>query len=85
MLHLKNKLYPLSRVKNFWESLDTSVVANKRELVLGMTTCVLSGLVVGMLISPRKNMTIGSHNGCNNAGIAGTVTRPSEEEPVAGE
>lgn len=67
MLKLKSKLNPLSQVQSFWDSLDVNVVVNKRELVLGLTTCVLSGLVVGMLVSPKKNVTIGSHNGCNNS------------------
>lgn len=68
MLHLKHKCAPVSRLKTFWDSLDESAIVNKRELFLGLTTCVLSGLVVGMLISPKKNMTIGSHNGCYNTG-----------------
>lgn len=75
MLRLKPKLNPLSRVEDFWESLDVTVAASKRELFLGFTTCVLSGLVVGMLISPKKNVTIGSQNGCNNG-----CRTPSPEE-----
>lgn len=68
MLHLKPKFDPITKIKTFWDSLDVTVAASKRELFLGMTTCVLSGLVVGMLISPKKNVTVGSHNGCNNSG-----------------
>lgn len=67
MLRLKPKFDPLSKIQDFWDSLDVAVVANKRELLLGMTTCVLSGLVVGMLISPKKNVTIGSNNASYNA------------------
>lgn len=84
MLYLKNKLNPVSKLKTFWDSLGESTTVSKRELVLGLSTCLLSGMVVGMLVSPRKNMTIGSNNGCNNAGIAGTLTRPAEE-PSEGE
>ncbi len=32
----------------------------------GAVACLMSGMVAGMLISPRKNVTIGSHNGCGN-------------------
>lgn len=80
MLYLKQKLNPVSKLKTFWDSLSESTTVSKRELVLGLSTCLLSGMVIGMLCSPRKTMTIGSHNGCNNAGIAGTVSRPSEEK-----
>lgn len=80
MLKLKSKLNPLSQVQSFWDSLDVNVVVNKRELVLGLTTCVLSGLVVGMLVSPKKNVTIGSHNGCNNSSPAAAAP-----EETAGE
>lgn len=84
MLHLKTKFDPLTKIKTFWDSLDVTITANKRELFLGLTTCVLSGLVVGMLISPKKNVTVGSHNGSNNSGNgcnnAGTLTSEEEEE-----
>ena len=84
MLHLKPKFDPLTKIKTFWDSLDVTITANKRELFLGLTTCVLSGLVVGMLISPKKNVTVGSHNGSNNSGNgcnnAGTLTSEAEEE-----
>ncbi len=76
MLHLKPKRNALSAAADLWDSLDVTVVANKRELVLAMTTCLLTGLVAGMLISPKKNVTIGSHNGSNN----GCRTPSPEEE-----
>ncbi|WMC93524.1 hypothetical protein [Kineothrix sp. MB12-C1] len=38
----------------------------KREYMLTLAVCVLSGLVVGMLISPKKRVMIGSNNGSNN-------------------
>lgn len=81
MLYLKHKLNPVSKLKTIWDSLGETTTVSKRELALGLSTCLLSGMVIGMLCSPRKNMTIGSHNGCNNAGIAGTVSRPTEEAP----
>ncbi len=43
-----------------------------REAVLGLAlcasgavACLMTGMVIGMLISPRKTVSIGSHNGGN--------------------
>lgn len=80
MLRLKPKRNALSAVADFWDNLDITIEANKRELVLGMTTCLLTGLVVGMLISPKKDVTIGSHNGCNNGCPAPSPEEKSEKE-----
>lgn len=80
MLRLKPKFDPLSKVQAFWDSLNVTVVASKRELFLGMTTCVLSGLVVGMLCSPKKNMTIGSHNGCCNGSSPAAFPEGAEKD-----
>ena len=51
------------KLEEFWNSLDRAVVVNKRELVLGVTACTLAGVLMGMLLSPRKTVTIGSNNG----------------------
>lgn len=82
MLHLKHKLDPMPKLKSFWASLDESAIVNKRELVLGLSTCFLSGVVIGMLCSPRKQMTIGSHNGCYNASSLNSAPeeKPEDEE-----
>ena len=45
------------------ETLEDSVVMSKREFLLTIAVCILGGIVYGMLTSPRKNMTVGSHNG----------------------
>ncbi len=61
---------------------QSSLTLTPREVMLGACACVcgtaaclMTGMVVGMLISPRKNVTIGSHNGSGNE-----VTRLSQEE-----
>ncbi len=59
----------MKKLKKFWEDLHVNIVVNRRELVLGVALCAVSGLVLGMLCSPRKQVTIGSHNsgnGCYN-------------------
>ena len=65
------------KLEEFWNSLDRAVVVNKRELVLGVTACTLAGVLMGMLLSPRKTVTIGSNNG-NNAG--NVVAHPSDAD-----
>lgn len=70
------------KVTIFWKSLDRRIVVNQRELVLGMAVCALAGIVTGIALSPRKNVSIGSNNG-NNSGNGATVSADageSEEE-----
>lgn len=51
----------------FKESLLEEKSMTKKEWLLTIAVVALAGIVFGMLASPRKNMTIGSHNG-NNCG-----------------
>ena len=48
--------------------LEEMKTMKKREYFLTLAVCVLSGLVIGMLISPKKRVMIGSNNGNNNVG-----------------
>lgn len=45
---------------------DTEVTA--REFFLTVAVAFLLGLVLGMIFSPKKHVTIGSNNGSNNIG-----------------
>lgn len=45
---------------------DTEVTA--KEFCLTVAVAFLLGLVLGMIFSPKKNVTIGSNNGSNNIG-----------------
>lgn len=51
----------------FKESLFEEKTMTKKEWILSIAVVALAGIVFGMMVSPRKNMTIGSHNG-NNCG-----------------
>ena len=62
-----------------WNSLNRTILINQRELVLGIAACTLAGVVAGILLSPRKTMTIGSNNGNNNSGSAAGL--PAGVEP----
>lgn len=55
-----------TKLQRYWASLDRKILVSQRELVLGITACTLAGILVGILVSPRKAMTIGSYNGNNN-------------------
>ena len=71
------------KLEKFWNSLDCSLVVNKRELVLGVTACTLAGILMGMLLSPRKTVTIGSNNGNNNTGNSAGLTAGGEAEDTS--
>lgn len=58
----------MKKIKAFWASLEESTVISKRELFLGLSTCALAGIVLGVFFSPKKKVTIGSNNGNNNTG-----------------
>ena len=54
------------------ESLKDEVKMSKKEYLLVIAVCILGGIVFGLLTSPRKTTTIGSHNGNNNCGSLGS-------------
>ena len=54
------------------ESLKDEVKMSKKEYLLVIAVCILGGIVFGLLSSPRKTTTIGSHNGNNNCGSLGS-------------
>lgn len=62
------------KIKACWKSLDRRIIVNQRELVLGLAVCTLAGIVTGIMLSPKKNVTIGSNNGSNNSGNSGNGT-----------
>lgn len=55
----------MKKLKEFWESLDDVATVSKRELFLELVSCVLAGLVLGMLFSPKQTKIIGCNNGNN--------------------
>ena len=71
------------KLEKFWSSLDRTILVNKRELVLGVAACTLAGVLAGILLSPRKTVTIGSHNGNNSTGNSTGLTTGDEPEESA--
>ncbi len=49
-----------------WTSLRKPASLSQREVILSTIACTMAGVVIGMLISPRKTVTLFSHNGSNN-------------------
>ena len=68
------------KLEKFWNSLDRVIVVNKRELVLGLTACTLAGVLTGILLSPRKMVTIASNNGNNNGNSADLTDSEQPEQ-----
>lgn len=59
------------RFRELQEALEEMKTMKKREYALTLTVCLLLGLVVGMLISPKKRVSIGNNNGNNNGNQTG--------------
>lgn len=53
-----------NKIKAFKESLSDDVVFVKREYLLTLAVCILGGILFGMIVTPKKALTIGSFNGC---------------------
>ncbi len=58
--------------KKLLSSITAPITITPREAVLGCiasacaaVACTMTGMVIGMLISPRKTVTVGSNNGGN--------------------
>ena len=76
----------IRKMKTFWTSLDETTVVSKRELFLEIVAVALTGIVLGMLLTPKKTVTIGSNNcgnGCNCGNSNGDEPTEDEEESVA--
>ena len=62
-------------MKEKWElyekSLEEIITVGKREFLLIAAVCVLGGMVLGLIFSPRKWIMIGSNNGNNNGNDSG--------------
>lgn len=53
----------IEKMQEFWDSLDTETVVNKKVLFLELLVCVFAGVLAGIIISPKKRVMIGCCNG----------------------
>ena len=70
----------MNRIKEYWNALNENITVNRRELVLGIAACTLAGVVIGMLMAPPKDITIGSGNN-----ITAGIPEDEKEEEAAEE
>lgn len=56
----------MNKMKEFASDLTEITTMTKKEYFLTITTCLLGGIVIGMLCSPKKYTKIGCENGSNN-------------------
>lgn len=62
------------------EELDDVTTMSRREFLLTVAVCILGGIVLGFVFSPRRETTIGSYNGNNNNGEFGTSDEKDDDE-----
>ena len=60
--------------------MDRTCSRTNRELLYGAVACTAVGMVLGLLLSPKKTTTIGSHNGNNNAGSPSVNVSDEQKE-----
>ena len=69
-------------MKSFWTSLEETTVVSKRELFLEIVSVALAGIVLGMILTPKKTVTIGSNNSGNGCNCGNSGSDDSEDEEV---
>ncbi|MBR4758769.1 MAG: hypothetical protein IK078_01285 [Lachnospiraceae bacterium] len=73
----------MKKIKAYWSSLDEDTVINRKLLFFEFVTAVLAGVLLGILITPFRSITIASNNeGCANGNSAdgNDVGTPDEDE-----
>ena len=60
--------------------LDKTVARTNREIVYGAVACTAVGVVIGILLSPKKELTIASNNG--KADIPAAIRRKTSRTKV---
>ena len=59
--------------------MDRTCTRTNRELIYGAVACTAVGMLLGLLLSPKKQTTIGSYNGHNNSGCPAPEEDDEEE------
>ncbi len=70
----------MNKIKTYWDSLSETIVLTKKEHCLLLTVAALLGCIIGMLVSPRRDICCGKGNGANHYyGTAGEDDMDTEE------
>ena len=57
----------MQRIKDWWESLDDETIINRKLLFFEFLTAVLAGILIGVIFTPFRSITIASNNeDCGN-------------------
>ena len=64
------------------ETMEDTVSMSKKEFWLISAVCILGGILLGILISPKKSLVIGSNNGNNSGNYGNGVPEEDCEEEV---
>ncbi len=64
------------------EIMKENIIMSKKEFWLITAVSVLSGILFGILISPRKSLVIGSNNGNNSGNYGNGAPEDGCEEEV---
>ena len=57
----------MKKIKDYLDSLDNVVMVNGKMIFFVFISAFLGGLVLGLLLSPKKNICVGNNNG--NKGV----------------
>lgn len=60
--------------------MDKTCTRTNRELVYGAVACAAVGMVLGLMLSPKKTVTVGSHNGNNAGSLTASQDEDADEE-----
>lgn len=74
------------RIREVWSLIKTIIQSKDytpRESVLAIVVIFLLGIFFGILISPKKEVMVGSNNGSNNVGFGGGAPCEGEKEEEA--
>ena len=73
----------MEKIKKCWASLDEDTVINKKLLFFEILTAVLGGILIGILLTPFRSITIASNNegcGCGNSADGKCLCDQEEED-----
>ena len=62
-MYLKGEIIIMKKLKEFFADMTETVSVTKLDGTLIVAIAALSGVIIGMLISPRKNAKYGCDNG----------------------
>ncbi len=68
----------MKKVKEFWSALPETVTVTRLDGILIVTISALIGVIIGMLFSLRKYISIGCNKKIHNAGISGEYSEETD-------